>query len=106
MCETGAYERYFRREGGKVKALPLIVNLGKVDKNVGKMRLYCLRLSDRILVLGGGAVTTCQKYQDDPNVMSIIQQLRTIDKQIRYIVRDADYEDLEALSKILETISV
>jgi hypothetical protein len=52
MSETGAYERYFRPEGGNIKAVPLYINTTKIDKKVGKMRLYCLRLSERMLILG------------------------------------------------------
>lgn len=43
--ETGALERYFRPEGkygDGVSAIPI---------ESGKLRLYCLRLSDKILIL-------------------------------------------------------
>ena len=42
--ETGALERYFRPEGkygDGVSAIPI---------ESGKLRLYCLRLSDKILI--------------------------------------------------------
>lgn len=59
--ENGACERYFRPEGGNIKAVPTYITIPRINKKVGKMRLYCLRLSDRMLVLGGGAVTTSQE---------------------------------------------
>ncbi len=46
--EHGALERYFRREGSmrdSVVALPALKS---------HLRLYCLRLTDQILVLGNG----------------------------------------------------
>lgn len=46
-----------------------------MNKKVGKMRLYCLRLSEQMLILGGGAVTTSQKYEDDPVLLTIIGNL-------------------------------
>jgi len=50
IARTGAQERYFRREGkmkDSVVALPVLAS---------KLRLYCLRLSDKILILGNGGV--------------------------------------------------
>lgn len=50
ILSNGALERYFRREGkmnDSVVALPIMKS---------KLRLYCLRLTDRILVLGNGDI--------------------------------------------------
>lgn len=108
MGETGAYERYFRPEGGNVKAVPTYIDVPRIDKRVGKMRLYCLRLSERMLVLGGGAVSTSQKYEDDPVLLTIIGDLRDIEDHIRRLVRqaDTDYDDFDALKRIIETITL
>lgn len=105
--ETGALERYFRLEGGNVKALPTYIDL-RIDKKVGKMRLYCLRLSDRLLIFGNGAVTTAQTYEDDPTLLSIITDLREIEHRIRTTVKqaDTDYEDFDAMKQIIETITI
>ena len=106
--ENGACERYFRPEGGNVKAVPTYITIPRINKKVGKMRLYCLRLSDRMLVLGGGAVTTSQEYEDDPVILTIVGELRDIEAQIKRIVKQAntDYEDFDALKKIIETITI
>lgn len=108
MGETGAYERYFRPEGGNIKAVPTYIDIPKMDRKVGKMRLYCLRFSDQILVLGGGAVTTSQKYEEDPVLLTIIGDLRDIEEHIRRIVKQAntDYEDFKTLKKIIETVTL
>ena len=48
ILDFGALERYFRPEGkmkDSVVALPTIKS---------RLRLYCLRLSDKILILGNG----------------------------------------------------
>ena len=48
IADFGALERYFRPEGkmsDHVVALPVVRS---------KLRLYCLRLSDKILILGNG----------------------------------------------------
>ena len=72
------------------------------------MRLYCLRLSDRILILGGGAVTTSQSYEEDPVLLAIVGDLQDIECQIKAIVRqaDTDFEDFDALKRIVETITI
>ncbi len=106
--ETGAYERYFRPEGGNVKAVPTYIDMPRIDKNVGKMRLYCLRLSERMLVLGGGAVTTSQRYEDDPVILTIIGELKDIEAQIKRIVNqiDTDPDDFVSLKRIVESIVI
>lgn len=72
------------------------------------MRLYCLRLSDRLLIFGNGAVTTAQTYEDDPTLLSIITDLREIEHRIRTTVKqaDTDYEDFDAMKQIIETITI
>lgn len=106
--ETGAYERYFRPEGGNVKAVPTYITIPRINKKVGKMRLYCLRLSDQMLILGNGAVTTAQKNEDDAVLLTIIGKLRDIEQHIRKILKQAntDCEDFTALKNIIETITL
>ncbi len=108
ISETGAYERYFRLEGGNVKAIPTYITLPRLDKKIGKMRLYCLRLSDRLLILGNGAVTTAQKNREDVVLLTIIGSLRDIEQHIRHLLRQAntDFEDFVALKQIVETIII
>ena len=54
---SGFLERYFRPEGkynDRVCALPI---------DSGKLRLYCVRINDSILIAGNGGVKKAQKYQ-------------------------------------------
>lgn len=105
--ETGAYERYFRPEGGNVKAVPLFITISRIDKSIGKMRLYCLRLSDKVIVLGDGVVTTAGRNEDDPKILAITKELRDIEQHIRRILKQAntDCEDFATLKHIIETIT-
>lgn len=82
--KTGARENYFRQEGGNVKAVPIFISFSPINKAIGKMRLYCLRLSDRILIIGNGGVTKEQKYQNDPQMNKYVEDLRFIDNTIKY----------------------
>lgn len=108
MGETGAFERYFRPEGRNIKAVPTYITIPRINKKIGKMRLYCLRISDRMLILGNGAITTAQKNEDDAVLLTIIDELCDIEQHIRKILKqaNADCEDFTALKHIIETITL
>lgn len=77
IIENGALERYFRPEGkitDGVVALPVITS---------KLRLYCLRLSDKILILGNGAVKTTQTYDEDNTLRGYVITLQNFEKLIK-----------------------
>ncbi len=68
--DTGALERHFKSEGrygDGVGAIP--IELGN------RVRLYCLRLSDRILIFGNGDVKDCSKWQDSPTLSKYVEML-------------------------------
>ena len=66
----GAVERYFRREGkmsDSVVALPVLKS---------KLRLYCLRLTDRILILGNGDVKNSRTYEEKDKIQGNVMDLQ------------------------------
>lgn len=74
IIDKGALERFFRNEGkmsDNVKALAI---------NSHKLRLYCLRISDQILILGNGGVKTTRTYQEDDNLSGYVMDLQTFDR--------------------------
>lgn len=77
IARTGALERYFRNEGkigDSVVALPVVSS---------KLRLYCLRLSDKILVLGNGGVKNTRRYEDDQVLNGYVMTLQKFEKLLR-----------------------
>ena len=63
---SGALKRFFRHEG-KADALP--PDAQYLDINYDhSIRLYCLRISDHVVVLFNGGIKTAQKAQDCPTV--------------------------------------
>ena len=66
--ENGAQERYFRPEG-KAKAIPI---------ERSKLRLYCHRISNQIVILGGGGEKTSEKVQGSPDALSHFNLMNTI----------------------------
>ena len=78
----GAEENMFRPEGSikdRVCALPLITTR-KPRNGSRTLRLYCIRISDELLVLGGGGEKTTQTYQEDPILNEKVRTLQKIDK--------------------------
>ena len=67
--EIGALERYFRYEGkfgDGVSAIPI---------ETSNLRLYCIRLSDKVLVFGNGGVKDCATWQDSETLTEYVEML-------------------------------
>jgi hypothetical protein len=78
--ERGALERYFRPEGHpKVKAIP-------VPPPASKLRLYCFRLDEKVLIFGGGKKKTTRAFQDDVDLAMHVKIVRTVGSRLlKYI---------------------
>ena len=74
IIDKGALERFFRNEGrmrDNVKALA-------IDSR--KLRLYCLRISDQVLILGNGGVKATRTYQENEKLSGYVMDLQTFDE--------------------------
>ena len=77
ISDFGAFERYFRPEGkmsDRVCALPVLKS---------KLRLYCLRLSDKILILGNGGVKNTCTYNENDELKGYVLTLQKFDKLLK-----------------------
>lgn len=77
IMANGALERYFRREGkmtDSVVALPVLKS---------KLRLYCLRLSDHILVVGNGGIKDTRTYEEDDQLQGYVMTLQKFERLLR-----------------------
>ena len=77
IADIGAFERFFRPEGkmnDRVCALPVLKS---------RLRLYCVRLSDKILILGNGGVKTTRTYNEDDALKGYVINLQNFDKLIK-----------------------
>ena len=82
IADLGALERFFRPEGkmsDRVCALPVIKS---------NLRLYCLRLSESILILGNGGVKKTRTYNEDDELRGFVVTLQNFDKLIKQGVKD------------------
>lgn len=97
IARTGAKERYFRPEGkmsDSVTALPVTVS---------KLRLYCLRLSDKILILGNGGIKSTRTYNEDSQLKGYVMTLQKFEKLIKEGVNDGSVTITE---KSIETNNI
>ena len=76
ISEKGALERFFRPEGkinDGVCALPI---------SDSRLRLYCLRLSDSILILGNGGIKKTRTYNEDDVLKGYVLSLQKFERLI------------------------
>lgn len=74
IVANGAVERYFRPEGkykDNVAAL-------SVDSKI--LRLYCLRISDQILIVGNGGAKITRTYEEDKELSGYVMDLQKFDE--------------------------
>ena len=89
ILENGALERYFRPEGklnDGVCALPI---------SSGKLRLYCLRLSDKILIIGNGGIKDTKTYNENNELNGYVIDLQKFDVLIKEAVKDGTISIVE-----------
>lgn len=82
IIERGTLERYFRNEGkmrDSVVALPTLRS---------KLRLYALRLSDKIIILGNGGVKTTRTYEEDNELQGYVVTLQKFEELLKSGVKD------------------
>jgi hypothetical protein len=82
IADLGALERFFRPEGkmsDRVCAMPVVKS---------NLRLYCLRLSNSILILGNGGIKKSRTYNEDDELRGYVVTLQNFDKLIKQGVKE------------------
>jgi hypothetical protein len=75
--QNGALERYFRPEG------KIGDNLCAIPLDICNLRVFVLRISDNIVILGNGDKKTTKTYNEDSTLNSYAKILQTLDKLLR-----------------------
>ena len=70
----------------RVCAIPL--EISSRSKRKGTLRVYCIRVSDKLLLLGGGGCKKTQTYQEDVELFDKVKCLQVIDKRLRLLERE------------------
>ena len=74
IVAVGAFERFFRPEG------KMSDHVAALSIDSRKLRLYCLRISDQILIVGNGGVKTSRTYQENEELSGYVMDLQEFDK--------------------------
>ena len=77
IIANGAFERNFRYEG-KMKD-----NVVALSIDSKKRRLYCLRISDQILIVGNGGVKNTRTYNDSEELNGYVMDLQKFDELLK-----------------------
>lgn len=100
IADFGALERYFRPEGKMndiICALPVVRS---------KLRLYCLRLSDKILILGNGGVKNTRTYNENEMLKGYVLTLQNFDRLVKEVVKDGSIIVTENTIKTNNTFDI
>ena len=83
MMRIGGFlERYFRPEGkmkDNVSALPIFKS---------SLRLYCLRLSDSVLIVGNGGIKHTKKVEEDSVLNGYVISLQKLDELLKADIKN------------------
>lgn len=77
IIDKGALKRFFRIEG------KMNDNVAALAIDSRKLRLYCLRISDQILILGNGGVKNTRTYQESNELNGYVMTLQSFDKALK-----------------------
>jgi hypothetical protein len=96
ILDRGALERYFRPEGS------INDNLCAIPIESGNIRLFCLRISDQILILGNEDKKTTRTYQEDRKLLGYTLDLQKFDKLLKKDLEDGVVTIEERTLKYIE----
>ncbi|MDH6357140.1 hypothetical protein [Parabacteroides sp. PF5-9] len=82
IISNGALERYFRPEGAYGDGI------GAIPIEGNRLRLYCIRVSNSILVIGNGDVKQVKKWQECPILSQYVEQLKKLQEKLNQSLKD------------------
>ena len=89
--KTGAIFELFRPEDEAVALPPKpnfrvrrILQIQELEHN--SLRLYCIWISEGIVILGNGGIKTSQKTEDSPDLMPHFRFIKSMGKQINKLI--------------------
>lgn len=82
IVAVGAFERFFRPEG------KMNDHVAALSIDSRKLRLYCLRISDQILILGNGGRKDTRTYEESAELSGYVMDLQEFDKLLTEAQKD------------------
>lgn len=83
LAMSGFLERFFRYEG---KMSDRVVAMPQPTDHV-ELRLYCLRLSDSVLIVGNGGVKNTRTYEESDELSGYVITLQKLDMLLKQAER-------------------
>ncbi len=81
--ERGALERYFRPESRRHD------NIYAIPIDTSNLRVYVIRISINIVILGNGGIKSTPTYNEDPELNKIVELLQEVSRYINSRIRDS-----------------
>lgn len=82
IVAVGALERFFRPEG------KMNDHVAALSIDSRKLRLYCLRISDQILIVGNGGRKDTRTYEESTELSGYVMDLQEFDKLLTEAQKD------------------
>ena len=82
IVAVGAFERFFRPDG------KMSDHVAALSIDSKKLRLYCLRISDQVLIVGNGGVKKTKTYQENEELSGYVMDLQLFDKLLADAQKD------------------
>ena len=82
IVAVGALERFFRPEG------KMNDHVAALSIDSRKLRLYCLRISDQILIVGNGGRKDTRTYEESVELSGYVMDLQEFDKLLTEAQKD------------------
>ncbi len=86
----GAQNRYFRFENDAVALPPPARIMAELGSNYCQLRLYCVRLSDKVVILANGGRKTSQTVQNSPELMAHFRFANKMARQLIELIQSGD----------------
>lgn len=99
IVANGALERYFRPEGR------LNDNLAALSVDSKVLRLYCLRISDQILIVGNGGVKSTRTYEEDSELSGYVMDLQKFDALLEQELKNGKIKIQQNVITGIESVS-
>lgn len=86
----GAQNRYFRFENDAAALPPPARIMAELGSNYCQFRLYCIRLSDEIVILANGGQKTSQTVQNSPQLMAHFRFANKMAQQLTELIKSGE----------------
>lgn len=86
----GAKTDFFRHEAS-AQALPPPMHIMMREVTVNDLRLYCVCISEEIVILANGGVKVAQKVQDSSEILQYFRFANAMSKQINDLIKNGEF---------------